>query len=389
MLRVARMSTLSKTGLVLLLLLAWSVLWASTGIARAESLSGDDDHDFSSPGAVYTLTNAPGGNAVAVFQRAAGGKLTLTGTVSTGGLGTGAGLGSQGPIALSQNGRWVLAVNAASNTISALKVDRSGNLRLIDTVASGGTLPISLTINKNLVYVLNAGGNGNIAGFKLNEGGHLQPLAASTRPLSGNSTGPAQVSFSPNGKLLVVTEKATNKLDTYTVDKDGRAQGPATFTSAGTTPFGFAFAGDNLVVSEAFGGAVNQSAASSYRVSRNGRLEVVSASAPTFQTAACWVGVTPNGKYAYTANAGSSSLTGYRVAEDGKLIPLNADGRTGVIAPGSGPQDVSVSGNGRYLYVIDGRVGKISAFEIQRNGQLVALEDAGGLPVGSVGIAAS
>src|ERR1043165_1941400 len=70
------------------------------------------------PGVVYTLTNQVAGNSVAVFDRAADGSRTSAGIVSTGGTGTGAGLGSQGALALSRDGQWLLAVNAGSNDIS-------------------------------------------------------------------------------------------------------------------------------------------------------------------------------------------------------------------------------------------------------------------------------
>src|SRR5436305_1920706 len=69
-------------------------------------------------GAVYTLTNAAAGNRVAVFDRASDGALTPAGTYSTGGLGSGDGLGSQGALALSQGNKWLFAVNAGSNEIS-------------------------------------------------------------------------------------------------------------------------------------------------------------------------------------------------------------------------------------------------------------------------------
>src|SRR5207302_1359279 len=86
--------------------------------------------------------------------------------------------------------------------------------------------------------VLNAGGSGNITGFTVGAQGDLSPIAGSTRPLSGSAVGPAQIQFSSDGGLLVVTEKATNKIDTYTVDQDGLATGPNTQNAAGVTPNG-------------------------------------------------------------------------------------------------------------------------------------------------------
>jgi 6-phosphogluconolactonase len=376
-----------KKASFLLLLLGFMIVFGNLNLALAHA--GDEDNG---PGraAVYTLTNSPSGNAVAIFQRAENGSLTFAGTADTNGLGTGAGLGSQSPVTLSENGRWLFAVNPGSNSVSAFKVLNSGLLALTSTVASGGNLPISLTFDKDLLYVLNAGGTGNITGFKLDKAGQLISLTNSTRPLSGSSVGPAQVAFSPNGKQLVVTEKNTNLIDTYTLDKAGLPSQPIVSPSAGTTPFGFAFAKENyLVVSEAFGGASNASAASSYKLGKNGSLNLISASEPTHQTAACWVVVTPNGKYAYTANAGSSSITGYRVTSEGKLVQLNPlNGLTGSMPAGSGPQDMAVSKNGNYLYVVDVRVGKIAAFKIEPDGQLFSLGEFGNLTAGIVGLAA-
>src|SRR5215217_4362292 len=94
------------------------------GAALALPLVGGLGQAFAAPagaasgaaGAVYTLTNAPGGNAVAVFDRAA------AGTLATGGNGTGTGLGSQGALALSVDGGWLYAVNPGSDTIAVLPV---------------------------------------------------------------------------------------------------------------------------------------------------------------------------------------------------------------------------------------------------------------------------
>ncbi len=381
----SRLKYRKQIAFVLALLVAWSLAWSSSAIARADS----DDTDHGGPKAVYSLTNATTGNAVAVFDRAANGKLRLNAYVFTGGTGTGAGLGSQQALVL-ENG-WIFAVNAGSNTISALQVEPYG-LRLTDTIDSGGFLPISLTAHDGLVYVLNAGDSthsGNITGFRLGKQGQLSKIGNSTQPLSNSNVSPAQVSFSPDGRLLVVTEKGTNKLDTYQVGGNDRAYGHKVFNSAGMTPFGFSFDGNNrLVVSEAFGGAALASAASSYRVSNEGVLNVVSASVATHQTAACWVAVSKDGKYAYTANPTSDSLTGFKVANNGQLSLLNSDGRTGTTATGSAPQDEAISQDGRFLYVLDTKVGKISAFKIEQNGQLMALADFSGLPTGSVGLAA-
>jgi 6-phosphogluconolactonase len=356
----------------------------AAGLAKG----GANTINESDTGALYTETNAAAGNSVVAFDRATDGTLTLAGTYSTGGLGTGASLGSQGALALSNNSQWLFAVNAGSNDISVFSMGPSG-LSLADRTASGGTTPISVTSNGDLLYVLNAGGNGNITGFTVDRDGQLSAIAGSTRPLSGNATGPAQVQFSADGRLLAVTEKNTNSIDIYTVNKDGTSNGPMTHPSAGTTPFGFAFGkGGRLLVSEAFGGAPNASAASSYTVDRDGNFQVVSASSPTHQTAACWLALSGNGRYAYTANAGSASISGYSVAQDGSLSLLDPSGISGTT--GAHPADLAMSINSHYLYSLNitNSTQSISAFEVQSDGSLSpAVGVNGGLPASAVGLA--
>ena len=340
----------------------------------------------SSAGAVFTLSNQAAGNAVIAFSRSSDGSLTPAGSFATLGNGTGAGLGSQGALVLSDDGGFLYAVNAASNTITSFAVN-GASLTRIGTVPSGGTLPISLTTHGNLVYVLNAGGTENITGFTVSASGALAMLAGSTRPLSGTGVMPAEIGFDPSGRWLVVTEKGTNLIDTYAVGGNGYASAPVVNPSAGMTPFGFAFNQKGvLIVSEAFGGAVNASAVSSYTLGGDGRLNVVSASVPTTETAACWVAVTNNGKFAYAANTGSASVTGFNVHK-ANLTILDADGRTG--STGTTPIDVAMSRNSQFLYALTAGSHAISAFGVRQNdGSLSTTQGAGGLPVGTVGLAA-
>lgn len=340
-----------------------------------------------SSGSVYSLTNDASNNQVAIFDRANDGTLTLKDTIDTGGLGTGGGLGSQGAIAL--QGRTLVAVNPGSDSISLFAVQHDGGLKLLDVAGSGGDQPISVTIHRRRVYVLNAGAPENITGFVIFHG-HLLKLPGSSRPLSGSGVGAAQVQFSPSGRLLLVTEKGTNQIDTYFVGFFGYAYGPRVQPSVGETPFGFAFADRNtVVVSEAFGGNTDASTVSSYDVSFFGNLDPVTESAPTTETAACWIAISKNGRFAYSTNTGSSSVTGFRVNHNGELAILDADGATGQTGPGSKPIDAAFSGNGRYLYVLSAGTNTVTAFEFHSDGSLTSLGSTAGLPAGAVGLAAN
>ncbi len=336
------------------------------------------------PGAVYLMSNAPAGNSILVFDRSADGELTADGSYATGGIGTGGGLGNQAGLILSKDHRRLYVVNAGSDDISTFRVGRTGLELIGSPVASGGTTPISLTVHGDLLYVLNAGGSGNIAGFRVETDGSPSAIAGSSRPLSSAAAGPAQIQFSPDGRLLVVTEKATNTISTYTVGADGLASGPNAQASAGQTPFGFNFSqrGD-LVVSEAFGGAPGVSTASSYRLDRQGNLTLISGPVSTTQTAACWIAISQNGRFAYTTNTGSNTVSSLAIGSGATL--MLEDAVAGVTSPG--PLDAAFTPGGRFLYVRNSS-GTISAFRAKGDGALTHIGDVGPLPAGANGLAA-
>src|SRR6516225_3667513 len=272
-------------------------------------------------GDVYVLTNQPTGNAVMVFHRDAAGMLTFAGSFASGGNGFGSGpdpLGSQGAVVLGEDNRLLFAVNAGSNSISVFAVS-GDHLTLLDTVSSGGIEPVSVTVRHDLVYVVNAGGTPNISGFRIEPGPKiLAPLSGSTQNLPGGAAAaPADVAFNSDGNALLVTEKGTSLIDTFIVDDDGVALAGVSFPSNGATPFGFAFAHNNVaVVSDAAGGPSGTSALSSYGVDEDGNLEVITPALGDTQKAACWVVVTRNGRFAYTSNTASDTISSYTISEE-------------------------------------------------------------------------
>jgi 6-phosphogluconolactonase len=358
----------------------WSLCGALAALAVAGGVQARN-------GAVFTISNDPAGNAVLAFRRGNDGRLQFAGSFLTGGRGSGGGLGSQGALALSEDGRLLFAVDAGSNEISSFAVS-GASLRPIGHVSSGGMRPISLTVHDDLLYVLNAGGAGNITGFAVGEEGALVALPDSTRPLSGNATDPAQIEFTPDGEHLVVTEKATDRLDVYDVIDDGRVEGPVVHASSGRTPFGFAFRRDGLlVVSEPFGGAPGASAVSSYAPLGGGNiLRPISASVPDHETAACWVVITRNGRIAFVSNTGSDSISSYQVDRDGRLTLL--DSVAGGTGARSAPIDMALTRQSRFLYALDSGTAAISAFQVRPRGDLEPLPGVSGLPPAAAGLAA-
>lgn len=340
-------------------------------------------------GSVYTIDNAAS-NHVLYYSRSMDGSLTYIASYLTHGSGTGAALASQGAVALTQDGKFLLVVNAGSNEISVFSVQSSG-LTYVSKVSSQGNMPISLTINDNWVYVLDAGGSGNIAGFMLNKLGTLTYIAGSNQPLSGlASPSPEQIGFNPDGNVLVVTEKGTNIIDTYLVNSMGVASAPATNPSVGNGPYGFAFTGDNtLVVSEAAGSAgtagltPNTGTLSSYVVSDQGNLRTVSGAMPTFGAAPCWVAIDGNSNFVYTSNAHGGTISTFSITGTATLT-LTSSIEAKLNIP---TLDLAFSKHSQFLYALNG--GSITGFQVYNDGSLWQITKVSSIPVSASGLAAT
>jgi 6-phosphogluconolactonase len=332
-------------------------------------------------GFVYTETNASAGNAILAYARAGDGTVSSIGSFATGGLGTGSGLATQGEVVLAGGGRWLLAVNAGSNDVSLFRVGGDGALTWADKVSAGGTMPVSVTAYEDLVYVLDAGGSGNIAGFRLDDG-MLSAISGSTQALSGAATGPAEVAFSSNGHFLVVTERNTSLIDTFGVDSDGRAMGVVTSPSSGPVPYGFAFdLRNHPIVSEAA-----NSTLSSYRIGNSGAT-VISASVPTGGIAACWVAVSPDGRMAFDSNAHGGTISSFAVGSNGSIaLVQSVAANTGT---GSAPLDLQVTSDGTLLYVNLAGSHLIAGYWVGANGTLAAVPGGPVIPASASGIAVS
>ncbi len=336
-------------------------------------------------GAVYSLTNDATGNAVTVTLRLPNGGLVPFGEFSTAGLGTGMGLGSQGAIAVSENGRTLLTVNPGSNQLTLFRVFAGVFLLRQDTEPSGGVRPTSVALHENLIYVLTAGSD-SITGFR-RQNGNLVAIPGATNALSQPASAAAQVGFSPDGQFVVVTERATNRIGVFAVQPNGTLAAGNFQSSAGTTPFGFLFRDDGtLVVSEAAGGAAGASVASSYRIQPNGTLTTITSAAPTNQSAACWIAIPRNGLFAYTTNTGSGTLTGYAMNAAGALSILTPSGITGDLGAAARPLDFDFDPNGRFLFVLDSAADRIETFFRQQNGGLLRLPSSRNLVDGAAGL---
>jgi 6-phosphogluconolactonase len=323
-------------------------------------------------GHVYVNNNSAVHNTVAGFDRWSNGALTpIAGSpFETGGVGVGAPTGSAGAIQMSDNGKYLLAVDAASNQISVMRVHKDGSLTLVDTESSNGIKPVSIAVDHKLVYVANAGAGGsNYTGFKLGSHGDLHPISDSTFWLPDDAL-PGQVLFSGDGKALVGMRvgpaAGPSFIDSFRVGHDGRltAAPGSPLPAQGLGPFGSAFRPTNphqLFVSNAHDGAL-AGTVSAYTVGHDAALTPIGASPfADNQTAPCWVAIGPDGKYLFAINTGSRSISSYRIAKDGSLMLL---GSTPMQGAGLTPFDAQLDQTGTYLYVTDAGSAQVSAFAV-------------------------
>lgn len=329
--------------------------------------------------AVFVMTDSTAGNAVVAYHRAADGTLTLAGTYYTHGLGgilSGSVVdhtASEGALTYDRASGLLFAVNPGSNNVSVFRVS-GDQLKLTQVIWSGGEFPVSVTVHGNHAYVLNALGGGTLSGYRI-FGGRVSPIPGSSLSLGLGTTAatpftgtPGQVSFSPDGRSLFVTTKgATNAVDVFAVHHDGTlSAAPTVNTLAGDVPFAVAFdRSGHAVVAEA-----GPSAVATFSLGSGGVLAQLAVS-DTGQKATCWI--VRDGRYFYTSNAGSGSVSGYSVGSSGGLTAL------GNTTTDAGTVDAAAAGHGRFLYVQTGKSGIVDEFAVGAGGALT--------PIGSVTVA--
>lgn len=363
---------------------------------------GTADAQVSVGGFVYAGTNDASENGVARYRRHADGRLELREITPTGGRGTGSkivpSLTADGPdplvsqhsVALNATHSILMVVNAGDGTVTSFRVGPSGVLTFASRVSSGGMFPNSIAIRGDVAYVANVGDPAGgvaarVTGFRIGLSGRLQRVTGDGTFADPNAE-PANVVFSPDGTRLVVSDVATNHLDVFPIRRDGSLGTATVNDSAGVSPFGMAFAPNGtLLVTEAAAVVLGAASVSSYHLDGT-RLVAVTPALANGQTAACWVSIGPDGRFAYATNTGDpGDISIYAIASSGELTLVEAAAVPRAAAPGlptSGPVDSAISADGRYLYQAYSALGVVGAFRIGADGRLtpVAGGDAGGLP---------
>jgi 6-phosphogluconolactonase len=121
----------------------------------------------------------------------------------------------------------------------------------------------------------------------------------------------------------------------------------------------------------------------SYRLNDDGILKTISGPVPDFQTAPCWMAITPDGRYAYAVNTGNAVISGYQVDFNGELSLLGNGVAAQTVA---GPLDNAFTRNGRYMYVVTRS--EIIGYQVHADGSLTPLNLIAAIPSGSRGLVA-
>lgn len=400
-------------------------------------------------GAVYTATNKTTENTLVAYARKDDGKLVTIGEYGTKGKGTGdveIFEGSQNdpthPLAdgidplisaygvfKTDDNKNILVVNPGSSTVSSMRINDDYSLSHVNSVKAGDKYPLSIAAHGNRVYVASSGTemmppfSGNITGYSIDGNGKLTPISDSTRDLGAR---PSCTAFTADGKYLIVNELVTGMVKVFGVNDDGNISKEPISKIASphdvendrwlAIPVGFDLVsspnGYIVLMSEARflnnkgelrkeANKVVQSplyswqtgSTSSYFISNDGMIKMVSGDVLTGkdveggQIANCWVAVSKDeSMLLYAANALSSSISTYSIAEDGAIVLRNEmeykDTSEELFF-----SDLYLSEDGKFLYQLIGNQGKVMVLEILEGGKLKYVSIHGDMPsVGCYGL---
>jgi 6-phosphogluconolactonase (cycloisomerase 2 family) len=383
-------------------------------------------------GAVYAGTDGQTNGLVAYGQKADG-TLAFIGDYLSGGAG--GRLNTGGPIdplisahsVLNVDNRFVLQVNAGSNTVSSFRVNKDFSLTLVSVVPSGGFGPDTIVERDGVVYVANVSSDGvytgppdqvgDIDAFELNlETGHLQEIPGSKRQLLGR---PSDLAVGGSGRSLVVSiynagstaisdSAATAELESFAIVRPGFLTPSPVSTITSTqrnnvqernlpSAIGIAIrelpGHEVVVVTESREFLANGQPASlsqfqtgsvsTFDLNDFGFLRPISLDVPTSSqittgptntsTSSCWISFDKDGQTFLVVSASSSIISSFRLNEDGSVEEIDSRAATGVpvnpdaanpAAGATGFVDVAETENSDLLYDLESGTGKVDVYRI-------------------------
>jgi len=304
----------------------------------------------------------------------------------------------------------ILVANAGDGTVSSLRVNKDLSLSLNNVVKAGNINPLSIATHGKLVYVASKGrknkfpNDGTLNGYLIDDKGLLTPILDSERHLNGR---PGSIEFTADAKFLVAVEVSTGAIHTYKVLENGSLSNKPISTIKSplvegrflAIPIGtkiISKGGKNfLLVTEArfvdSKGKLKPSteknrakypfqshyegqtgSVTSFEIDPNGKLILISADVPAGegfwggQQTTCWITSSNDGKFAWTSNSFSASISSYQVGSQGELKLLE---EISYQAPNNKEYytDLDLSADGNYVNVLSSNSGTTWVFAINHD----------------------
>ncbi len=328
---------------------------------------GEDGKLFFKPSKlVISSTNDSIQNEIVGYRRNSNGKLDSLFTLSTFGKGINGPLRSQNSMLWTKEGKFLLVCNAGSNDVSVFKIDGE-NVTFLNKYSSGGQTPVSITQYKDFIYVLNSGHHGILSGFKITQDGTLNPIPGINIEVDTMVSGPAQASFTCDGSGIIITCRSSNKIIGFQMSKDGIPVGKTSISSNTEVPYGFDLDEDGKIfVTEA-----KQSGISVYQWKNGKELEKLFDLSKDLHTAACWIKLTKDRKYAFVADADPKNIAGFQIAKTGQCTLIKSDGKSS--STENTPTELTIVDD-QFLYVSSIRNSAIEVYQIDGSGNLIKIQ---------------
>lgn len=295
-------------------------------------------------------------------------------------------------LAIHPNLRFLYAVNEVSNyqgrktgAVSAFAIDRAtGKLRFLNQIASGGTDPCYITVDRSGKYVLVANyTSGSISVFPIRENGSLGEASALIQH-KGHGTNPERqegphahsIDMSPDNRFAIVDDLGLDETLVYPFDSQKGVldsdQVKIARADAGAGPRHFAMAPNGK-----FGYVINEMGSSVTAFSFDAssgtltRIETIASIPKDFTKLdeSAEIEVAPSGKFLYASNRGHDSLAVFKIDKsDGKLALIEYSP-----TKGESPRNFEISPGGRLLFAANEKSDSIVEFRIdQQTGKLDA-----------------
>jgi 6-phosphogluconolactonase (cycloisomerase 2 family) len=318
---------------------------------------------------IYLESNSTAGNSVFVFKFDFTKAPTLMSITPAGGIGVFNKTFALGPFDSDQNlienpeGTLLFAVNSGSNSIAVFHINSDGSLTAVDgsPFPSGGSDPVSLGLNGNILTVVNKDQDPaqndnlvlpNYTTFSVSRSGALTPIPESTVSVAYGSS-PSQALIASRGSVVFGADFLGGLLQSFRLDEDGRLRQnppqalPDSVFTGQTAPHGPLGMRTHPNLPILYVDITPISEVAVYTYDRRGRLSFVRTVADS-GAAPCWAVVNHAGTRLYATNTGDNSIEVYDLTDPLNPVDIQhfvMEGTTGA------PFSTVINKSDQWLYV--------------------------------------